>query len=65
MGSVEVGNVVNVEWVQEEVNMEDLVRFYFGGVGCRANNFSYGATSGISKDILSITLSIAAPEDSD
>jgi hypothetical protein len=60
MDSVEVGNGTDVDWIQIEVDMEDLVRCYFGGFACGANVISYGATSVISKDTSSITLKIAA-----
>ena len=51
------------DWNQIQVNMEDLVRFYFGGFLCRANGFSYVAISSISKSTSSITLAIAARGD--
>lgn len=48
---------------QNEVAMEDLVCFYFGGFVCCANPVSCGATSNISKDTSSITLAIAVRGD--
>ena len=58
-----MGNVINDDGNQIDVNMEDLVRFYLGGFGCRANSFSYGATSSISKGTSSVMLVIAARGD--
>jgi hypothetical protein len=60
---IEEETMINAAWNENEVDMEVLVCFYFGGFVRSANGVSYTATSSISKDTLLITLAIAARGD--
>jgi hypothetical protein len=57
---IEEETMINAAWNENEVDMEVLVHFYFGGFVRSANGVSYTTTSSISKDTLLITLVIVA-----